>query len=233
MPAPRSPRLCRGIFFKEGMGKGAEKCRAALTAALWGRYNESGGLEPRFYQKKKGAGRVMQIGLLQFYVGDGKGKTTAMVGQLARAHGAGLRCMMVQFLKNTPSGEREALASLGIPVELADTSNQKFVYEMSASEKGAYLTAQRALYTKAVRAIHSGEYDVVALDEILDLLALGGLDLDALRMALLSRPQGVEVLLSGREMPRKLYDIAGYVTNMQSVKHPYAGGQAARRGIEY
>jgi cob(I)alamin adenosyltransferase len=175
----------------------------------------------------------MEIGLLQFYVGDGKGKTTAMVGQLARAHGAGLRCMMVQFLKNTPSGEREALSSLGIPVELAETTNPKFVCQMSASEKGVYFMAQRALYAKAVRAIRSGEYDVVALDEILDLLDMGALDLDALRMALVSRPQGVEVLLSGREMPRKLYDIAGYVTRMQSIKHPYNDGQTARRGIEY
>ncbi len=175
----------------------------------------------------------METGLLQFYVGDGKGKTTAAVGQLVRAHGAGLRCAMYQFLKARPSGETEALGALGIPVERADTEDTRFVGEMSPTEKGAYLMAQRALYTKAVHAIRSGDYDVVALDEILDLLQLGGLDLDALRMALTSRPAGVEVLLTGRQMPRKLWDIAGYVTAMRAIKHPFEDGRSARRGIEY
>ena len=52
-------------------------------------------------------------------------------------------------------------------------------------------------------------------------------------MALTSRPAGVEVLLTGRQMPRKFYDIAGYVTSMRAVKHPHFDGRAARRGIEY
>lgn len=175
----------------------------------------------------------METGLLQFYVGDGKGKTTAAVGQIVRAHGAGLRCAMYQFLKVQPSGECEALRALGVPVERADTTDERFVGEMNAAEKGAYFMAQRALYTKAVRAIRSGEYDVVVLDEILDLLQMGGLDMDALLMALSSRPSGVEVVLTGRTLPRKLYGIAGYVTEMRAIKHPFRDGQGARRGIEY
>ena len=175
----------------------------------------------------------MELGLLQFYVGEGKGKTTAAVGQIVRAHGAGLRCAMYQFLKAQPSSECEALGALGVPVERAEGADARFVSQMSAAEKGACFMAQRALYTKAVRAIRSGEYDVVVLDEILDLLQMGGLDLDALYMALTSRPAGVEVVLTGRTMPRKLWGIAGYVTEMRAVKHPFRDGQGARKGIEY
>lgn len=175
----------------------------------------------------------MDTGLLQFYVGDGKGKTTAVIGQIVRAHGAGLKCAVYQFLKAMPSGECEALATLGVPVMRADTDNTKFISDMSATEKGAYLRAQRTLYTHAVRAIRAGEYDVVALDEILDLLAVGALDMDALRMALTSRPAGVEVLLSGRSIPNKLHDIADYITEARLIKHPYSQGVKARKGIEY
>ena len=52
-------------------------------------------------------------------------------------------------------------------------------------------------------------------------------------MALSSRPNGVEVVLTGRTLPRKLYGIAGYVTEMRAIKHPFRDGQGARRGIEY
>ena len=68
---------------------------------------------------------------------------------------------------------------------------------------------------------------------ILCLIQIGGLDMDALRMALTSRPQHVEVLLSGRVMPRQLQDIAGYITEMRAVKHPFNDGVPARQGIEY
>lgn len=71
---------------------------------------------------------------------------------------------------------------------------------------------------------------MVALDGILDLLQLGALDLDALYMALTSRPAGVEVLLTGRQMPRKFYDIAGYVTSMRAVKHPHFDGRGRAAG---
>ena len=176
----------------------------------------------------------MNRGLLQFYVGDGKGKSTAIIGQVVRAHGNGMKCAVYQFLKSVPSGETEALVTLGVPVvERAVAENSKFFYQMSATEKGAFLMQQRALYTRAVRAIRSGEYDLVALDEILDLLEMGGIDLDALRMALVGRPNHVEVLLSGRRMPRELNDIAGYITETRAVKHPFNDGIPARQGIEF
>lgn len=175
----------------------------------------------------------MERGLLQFYVGDGKGKTTAIIGQVARTHGCGMKCAVYQFLKSVPSGETEALRALGVPIERAEAESQKFFFQMSATEKGTFLMQQRALYTRAVRDIRSGEYDLVALDEILDLIEIGGLDIDALRMALTSRPQHVEVLLSGRVMPRQLNDIAGYITEMRAVKHPFNDGVPARQGIEY
>lgn len=175
----------------------------------------------------------MEKGFLQFYIGDGKGKTTAIVGQIVRAHGCGLRCAVYQFLKAAPSGEIEPLRALGIPVERVETQDSRFFFQMNEKEQGAFLTKQRVLYTGAVRAVRSGEYDVVALDEILDLLEIGGIDMDALRMALISRPAHVEVLLSGRNMPRELNDIAGYITETRAIKHPFNDGIPARQGIEY
>ena len=175
----------------------------------------------------------MDMGLMQCAIGDGKGKTTALIGQLVRAHGQGFKCVCFQFLKTQPSGECAVLEQLGIPVERAQTDNTKFVFEMNAAEKGAYLMAQRALYTRAVRAVRSGEYDVVGLDEILDLVELGAVDVEALSLAMTSRPVGVEVLLTGRSLPKKLEEAADYITRMESVRHPYDRGVSARRGIEY
>lgn len=175
----------------------------------------------------------MDMGLMQCAIGDGKGKTTALIGQLVRAQGQGFKCVCFQFLKTQPSGECAALEQLGIPVERAQTDNTKFVFEMNAAEKGAYLMAQRALYTRAVRAVRSGEYDVVGLDEILDLVELGAVDVEALSLAMISRPVGVEVLLTGRSLPKKLEEAADYITRMESVRHPYDRGVSARRGIEY
>ena len=150
-----------------------------------------------------------------------------------RAQGQGFKCICFQFLKTQPSGECAALEQLGIPVERAQTDNTKFVFEMNAAEKGAYLMAQRALYTRAVRAVRSGEFDVVGLDEILDLVELGAVDVEALSLAMTSRPVGVEVLLTGRSLPKKLEEAADYITRMESVRHPYDRGVSARRGIEY
>ena len=93
--------------------------------------------------------------------------------------------------------------------------------------------AQRALYTRAVRAVRSGEYDVVGLDEILDLVDLGAVDVEALSLAMTSLPAGVEVLLTGSSLPKKLEEAADYITRMESVRHPYDRGVSARRGIEY
>lgn len=93
----------------------------------------------------------MDMGLMQCAIGDGKGKTTALIGQLVRAQGQGFKCACFQFLKTQPSGECAALEQLGIPVERAQTDNTKFVFEMNAAEKGAYLMAQRALYPRGAR----------------------------------------------------------------------------------
>ena len=94
----------------------------------------------------------MDMGLMQCAIGDGKGKTTALIGQLVRAQGQGFKCVCFQFLKTQPSGECAALEQLGIPVERAQTDNTKFVFEMNAAERvriswrsGRYIPARCAL----------------------------------------------------------------------------------------
>ena len=77
------------------------------------------------------------------------------------------------------------------------------------------------------------ELDMVVLDEVLDAVGTGLLEETALLSYLRNRPEGQEVVLTGRNPSARLRDAAEYITDMRAVKHPYASGQSARRGVEW
>ena len=81
--------------------------------------------------------------------------------------------------------------------------------------------------------IKSGKYDLVVLDEINNLIFQGWADVNELTDIIRKRPEGVEIVLTGRGASEELIDMADYVTEMSAVKHPFKKGIKARKGIEY
>lgn len=174
----------------------------------------------------------LEHGLVQVYTGEGKGKTTAGVGQAVRAVGRGLAVCFVQFVKGGErSGELEPLERLGVrvvrPAERSTglLSSGGVTPEDRAAAEEAWLAAEDAL--------RGGEYDLVVLDEVNVALAAGLGEVSRLLAALAIRPRHVEVVCTGRGAPQELIDAADYVTEMCARKHPFDSGLRARRGIEF
>ncbi len=173
----------------------------------------------------------LERGMVQIYTGDGKGKTTAALGLTVRAAGYGLRVHIVQFLKGWPHyGELEGVKFLP-NVTLRQFGREGFVnpkrpQPADFERAGAALQDARA-------AMLSGVTDIVILDEVNNALELGLVSVEAVVALLEERPAHVELVLTGRGAPEEICRRADLVTEMRAVKHPYDGGIAARKGIEY
>lgn len=169
-------------------------------------------------------------GLLMVNTGNGKGKTTAAIGLAVRALGRGKSVRFFQFMKVGVArfGEHRALERLGLPLEgLGDG----FSWKSKDLERSASLAQQG--WERAGAAILSGEHFLVVLDEMTYPLIYGWLALAPVIELLRSRPPQVHVVITGRRCPPEIIEIADTVTEMQVVKHAFAAGIPAQRGIEH
>jgi cob(I)alamin adenosyltransferase len=168
-------------------------------------------------------------GLILVHTGDGKGKSTAAFGLALRAHGRGKAVKIYQFMK-VPSarfGEHRLFEQLGVPIEgLGDG----FSWKSKDLEHSAQLA--RDGWARAAATIAAGEHFLVVLDEIMYPLRYGWLPLDPVLQALRERPAHVHVVLTGRNAPQELIDLADTVTEMALIKHHFKAGVPAQRGIE-
>jgi cob(I)alamin adenosyltransferase len=171
----------------------------------------------------------MDTGLVHIYTGEGKGKTTAALGLAVRAKGAGLRVLVVQFLKGRDTGELASLKKLDIPV--IRTEVKKFIPYMTAQEKEACQNEQETCLSRARK--EAPGFDLVVLDEIFGALFMHMVTLEDVLALVKDRPRGTELVLTGRDAPAELLALADYVSDIRAVKHPYDAGVAARRGIEF
>ncbi|MCW2927550.1 MAG: cob(I)alamin adenosyltransferase [Thermoleophilia bacterium] len=171
-------------------------------------------------------------GYVQVYTGDGKGKTTASLGLVARAAGYGHRCCIVSFLKGDPNyGELRFIREHMPMVEYHLAGRMNFV-DPSDPDPEDVAIAEQGMQT-AREAIATGDFHVVVLDEI-NVAANLGLVLEEHVLAMLeSKPDHVEVILTGRDAPDSFIERADLVTEMRMVKHFYEAGIPARRGIEF
>lgn len=171
---------------------------------------------------------------VQVYTGDGKGKTTAAVGQAVRALGHGFRVCFIQFLKapERPSGELEPLRGLGATV--LRFAGQRPTFEVHTPEEEDALRSSSAEALSAARdAVLGGAYDLVVLDELNVAVALGLVDEGEVVDMLRRRPEAVEVVVTGRGASDAVLECADLVTRMESVRHPYEAGEVDRRGIDW
>ena len=168
-------------------------------------------------------------GLVIVHTGDGKGKSTAAFGLALRAHGRGKAVKIYQFMK-VPSarfGEHRVFEQLGVPIEgLGDG----FSWKSRDLDRSAQLA--RDGWARAEATIRAGAHFLVVLDEIMYPLRFGWLPLQPVLDCLRERPADVHVVLTGRNAPDEVLELADTVTEMRLVKHHFGAGVPAQRGIE-
>ena len=169
-------------------------------------------------------------GLTHIYTGDGKGKTTAAMGLILRALGREAKVLLVQFMKTGESGEIMALSAF--PHLKILRAGEKLGFSFRLDEEGKRKLKAQSQDLLAAAAGEAAAYDLLVLDEAVSAYRLGYLDREALLAFLNTKPEALEVVLTGRDAPEELLALADYVSEIQKVKHPFDGGLAARKGIE-
>lgn len=169
-------------------------------------------------------------GCVHIYTGDGKGKTTAAAGLAVRAAGSGMKVLFAQFLKGTPTGEIVPLQKIGITV-IRTENVKKFIPYMTEQELEECRASQMNCFNTAKRM--APEFDMLVLDEIIGAVNTGMLDLNSVTEFIKQKPENLEIVMTGREPPSGLLELADYISEIKSVKHPYDKGLKARKGIEY
>ena len=170
----------------------------------------------------------MKKGLVQVYTGNGKGKTTAAIGQAIRALGRGYQVCFIQFFKEHTSGEIKILKSF---------PNLKLLHPLPfyPTEKNRNFLKKKieSILPKISKVIKSKTYDLVILDEINITLRNELLEEREILNLIKNKPKSVELILTGRGATEEIIKMADLVTEMKEIKHPLKKGTKARKGIEY
>jgi cob(I)alamin adenosyltransferase len=172
-------------------------------------------------------------GLIIVNTGPGKGKTTAAMGTGLRAVGNGMKVLMLQFLKGSwHYGELDAVQAFGDKF-LMKQMGRGFVKVGGAETDPEDIRLVEEAWGEAEKAVLSGEWDVVILDEINYAISYGMLEPSKVVAALQRKPDMVHVILTGRNAHPSIVEVADTVTEMREIKHAYQRGIMAQRGIEY
>lgn len=187
-------------------------------------------------------------GLIRIFTGNGKGKTTAAIGSALRAAGENRRVTIIQFLKGTGYTGELSTAPLITPKLVIKQFG--FGCHISAEIKSGTAVCTKcgtcfhenrnpannfapSAMACAHIVLHSGEVDLLVLDEISHAIKHRLIKADDVVDMLKTRPPQIEIILTGRDMPPELINIADEITECRPVKHPMTNGLDARRGIEY
>ncbi len=177
--------------------------------------------------------------MIQLYTGEGKGKTTAAVGQAVRAAGSGYQVIFSQFMKGNDSGELHSLSQV-TGVEIIRSEKEFGFYStLSREEKEELTEIHNRILDRLLLAAKTEQVFLIVLDEITYPVKWGLVDIKKVRELLsygkpdAKGPESVEILLTGRDAADFLKASADYITEMRCVRHPYEQGIRARKGIEY
>lgn len=169
-------------------------------------------------------------GYIHVYTGNGKGKTTAALGLALRAAGAGKKIFIAQFVKGRIYSETEALKKYLPEIEIKQYGLESFIINSPTPED---IKAARKGLTEVSAIIEHGSYDVVILDEANIAIYFNMFTVEEFIDIIKKKKTGTEIIITGRNAPAELIELADLVTEMKEIKHYYTQGVLARKGIEY
>jgi len=175
--------------------------------------------------------RPLGKGYIQVYTGNCKGKTTDALGLAFRAMGRGLETYIGQFMKGQHYGELDAAKMVHPYITIEQYGRPGWVHVHKPPNTKDVQLAQEGLH-KAAEAMLSGKYDIIVLDEITTAHYFELLSVKDMLDIIASKPDGVELVFTGRYAPSEVIEVADLVTEMKEVKHYYQAGVQARDGIE-
>ena len=168
-------------------------------------------------------------GYVHVYTGNGKGKTTAALGLALRAAGAGMRVYIAQFVKGMHYSELDALDRYADRITLKQYGRDCFIEKEPDQED---IRAAREGLEEVKGILASGDYQMVVLDEANVATRYNLFSPDELIELVRSKPESVELVITGRDADPKVVALADLVTEMKEIKHYYKRGVQARPGIE-
>ncbi len=178
------------------------------------------------------ATKTVEKGLIIVHTGKGKGKSTAAFGMVFRSLGHGFPVAVVQFVKGAwETGERFALERFGDLVSI-NTLGEGFTWETQDRQRD--IAAARHAWETAKDLIRGGAHHIVLLDELNIVLRYDYLPVqEVIDFLTTEKPDDVHVVITGRNAPDALIEIADLVTEMEMIKHPFRSGVKAQKGIEF
>ena len=168
-------------------------------------------------------------GYVQVYTGNGKGKTTAALGLALRAVGAGFRVFIAQFLKGMEYSELRSIEKYSNLITLRQYGTDCFIQGEPGDED---FRLTRLGFEESKEAMLSGKYQLVILDEANIAVHFGLLKVEDLMDLIRIKPEGLELVITGRYARPEILEKADLVTEMKEIKHYYTSGILARTGIE-
>ncbi len=182
-------------------------------------------------KREKSMTKQERVGLIMVNTGNGKGKTTAALGTALRAVGCGFKVFMVQFIKGSwDYGELHAAERLAPYFEMKPMG-EGFTWETKDKERDTEVAGRAWDFCKEL--IRKNEHDLLIFDEINNAMDYGYVDVTDVVETLKNKPSGMHVILTGRNAPQEIVNIAHLVTEMREVKHPFHQGIYAQKGIEF
>ncbi len=172
---------------------------------------------------------TQERGVLIVNTGNGKGKSSAAFGMLARALGHNMRTGVVQFIKGAFSTGEEAFFRR-FPEVSYHVMGEGFTWE--TQDRTRDVAAAKAAWAKACAMLEDPSFELVVLDEMNIVLKYEYLSVEEVIAKLSARPAMQHVVVTGRHAPQALMDIADTVTNMQMIKHAFEAGVRAQKGVE-
>jgi len=168
--------------------------------------------------------------MIHVYTGNGKGKTTAAIGLALRSLGRGRRVALLQFLKGRETGEIKGLARFE-NCKIRQFGTEDLITEGAAGEIDRQLAEEGCLWAEEI--LRDKSADLVILDEINVALHMKLVEITRVTDLIANCPPEIEMVLTGRNCPPEIIDLADYAGEIKEIKHPYQKGTIAREGIEY
>lgn len=180
--------------------------------------------------------KFSEIGYIQVYTGDGKGKTTASLGLTFRALGRGWNVLLVLFTKGgNDYGElfsaRQLSPKISKQLTILQAGLDRIVFRHNLKPEDAVEIANGWDIVK--RAAFSGQYQMIVMDEANIAIDLGLIPLEEMKDLLRQKPPELELVLTGRRAHPDIIELAHLVSEIRPVKHYWDIGVKARKGIEY